>query len=110
MPITVEKLGPSAELLNRLGKNMAKSRAFRILGEGALVFHATAVYPIWTEVSQGTDIHYPLMRNILLIVVFVSVPYIVCLLLSHRLYRQTQTNAPLFSCALSLAMFAGTLF
>ena len=81
-----------------------------MIGEGALMFHVTAVLPIWSELTLQTDSSYPLARNILLAIVFLSFPYSVCLLLSHPLYRKTQTNAPLISCLLSLAMFAGTLY
>ena len=82
----------------------------RIIGEGVLIFHATAFLPIWSELTLQTDSSYPFARNILLEIMFLSVPYSVCLVLSHPLYRQTQTNAPLVSCLLSLAMFTGTIY
>ena len=91
-------------------ENMNKPTALRMIGEGVLIFHATAVLPIWSELTLQTDGSYPFARNILLEIMFLSVPYSVCLLLSHPLYRKTQTNAPLISCLLSLAMFAGTLY
>jgi hypothetical protein len=81
-----------------------------ILGKGALAFHATAVLPLLSELTLKTDGDYPLARNILLIILVYSVPYLVCLSLSHGLYRYTETRAPLFACALSVAMFSGTLF
>ena len=84
--------------------------ALRIIGEGVLIFHATAVLPLWSELTLQTDRSYPLARNILLEIMFFSVPYGVCLVLSHPLYRQTQTNAPLIGCLLSLAMFTGTIY
>ena len=89
---------------------MSRITILRVLGEGSLIFQATAVLPIWSELSLETDSSYPLARNILLIIGFVSIPYIICLLLSHALYRQTHTTAPVVCCALSLAMFMATLF
>jgi hypothetical protein len=81
-----------------------------ILGEGALAFHVTAVLPLWSELTIKTDSDYPLARNILLIILVYSVPYLVCLLLSHGLYRYTETKAPILACTFSVAMFSGTLF
>jgi hypothetical protein len=89
---------------------MNKPTAFRMIGEGALIFHATAVLPIWSELTLQRDSNYPLARNILWDIIFLSVPYSVCLLLSHPLYRKTQTSAPLISCLLSLAMFTATVY
>jgi hypothetical protein len=73
---------------------MSRSTTLRALGEGSLLFHATAVVPIWSELTLKTDSSYPLARNILLIIGFVSIPYIICLFLSHALYRQIHTKAP----------------
>lgn len=72
-----------------------------------MLVHASGALPIWLEVSLATDSHYPLARNIAWIVALFCLPYVICLLLSHRLYRLRQTNAPLISCALSLAMLIG---
>jgi hypothetical protein len=63
----------------------------RIFGEGALLIHASGILPLWLELTLQTDSHYPLARNIALIVAFFCVPYALCLLLSHRLYRLTGT-------------------
>lgn len=82
----------------------------RILGEGSLIFQAAAILPLWSELTLETDRSYPLARNILLIIGFVSIPYLICLVLSHPLYRQTHTRAPVISCLLSVAMFTATLF
>jgi hypothetical protein len=87
-----------------------RASALRALGEGSLLFHATGVVPIWSELSQETDASYPLARNILLIIAFVSIPYLVCLFLSHALYRQVDSTAPVIACIVSVAMFATTLF
>jgi uncharacterized membrane protein len=88
---------------------MARRAVLRILGEGGLAFHATAIWPLWSELTLQRDDTYPLARNIVLIMVFISLPYGTCLLLSHGLYRHTRTQAPLISCLLSLAMFTATL-
>jgi hypothetical protein len=82
----------------------------RVLGEGSLIFQATAVLPLWSELSLKTDSAYPLARNVLLIIGFVSIPYIICLLLSHALYRKTHTRAPDVCCGLSLALLMATVF
>ena len=82
---------------------------FKIIGEGALSFHVTAVWPVWYELSLKRDETYPLSWNIIVIVMLVSLPYLVCLLLSHRLYRHTHTKAPVIACVFSLVMFLGTL-
>jgi hypothetical protein len=83
---------------------MRRITIVRVLGEGSLIFQAMAVLPIWSELSLDTDNSYPLVRNLLVIVGFVSVPSIICLVLSHPLYRQPRTMAPVACCALSLAM------
>src|SRR5215210_7325068 len=88
---------------------MSRITILRVLGEGSLIFQASAVLPIWSELSLETDSSYPLARNLLLIIGFVSIPSIICLLLSHALYRQTHTPAPVVCCALSLAMLMATL-
>jgi len=82
----------------------------KILGEGALIFHASGLLPISSELTLKRDIYYPFGRNILLILGFYCLPYIICLLLSNSLYRYTDTKAPTLSCAFSLIMFIGTLF
>jgi hypothetical protein len=101
---------PEAGQAMDANENMNKPTALRTIGEGVLIFHATAVLPIWSELTLPTDSSYPLARNIVLQIMFWSVPYSVWLLLSHPLYRKTQTNAPLISWLLSLAMFTGTVY
>jgi len=88
---------------------MTLATIFKIVGEGALLLHVTAVWPLWFELSLKMDKDYPLERNIVAIIVIISLPYLVCLLLSHSLYRLTDTNAPFISCVLSVAMSALTL-
>jgi len=37
-----------------------------MIGEGVLIFHATAVLPIWSELTLQTDGSYPFARNIVI--------------------------------------------
>jgi hypothetical protein len=88
---------------------MHSLKTLRLLGQGALILNATAIVPIWSELTFQTDSSYPTARNILLIIVFVSFPSIICVFLSNDLYRQKHSTASWIGCFLSLAMLTGTL-
>jgi hypothetical protein len=79
----------------------------QVVGEGALLFNVLPVVPLWMELSGP---YYPpdiRLRNLLVDILLASVPCLICLLLSHRLYRLSGTVAPIVACVLSLGMFAG---
>src|SRR5262245_49280892 len=81
---------------------------YRLLGEGALLFHIIPIMPLWYEMSEPHGPLYSLTRSLTLGEVLISFPYLVCLIISHKLYKLVHTDAPYSACTSSLLMSALT--